>query len=128
MTETVEVSRTGVRLRLRKQIKPGTVLYLTFPLPSKLRSSWLRRAELQRLRFVRRVEPPRKGVRFVGVEFIGEHPPTGFLDKPWTVFRPKQWGGRDRRRPDRHEQIEHITIDYFDESMAYRAKRQRLRT
>ena len=38
MTETVEVSRTGVRLQLRKQIKPGTVLYLTFPLPSKLRS------------------------------------------------------------------------------------------
>ena len=117
MTETVEVSRTGVLLRLRKQIKPGTVLYLTFPLPSKLRAHGFAEQSYNVYGFVRRVEPPRKGVRSVGVEFIGEHPPSGFLDKPWSVFRPKQWGGRDRRRPDRHEQIEHITIDYFDESM-----------
>jgi hypothetical protein len=56
-------------------------------------------------------------VRVVGLEFIGATPPTGFLDKPWAVFRPRSWGGNDRRRPIRHPQIENVRIDYFDESM-----------
>jgi hypothetical protein len=117
MAETIEVNRTGVRLRLRKRVKPGRVLYLTLPLPSKLRAHGFAEQSYNVYALVRRVEPPQQGVRAVGVEFIGEHPPAGFLDKPWAVFRPKKWGGNDRRRPDRHKQIETVRIDYFDESM-----------
>lgn len=117
MTETMDVSRTGARLRLRRRVKHGTVLYLTLPLPSKLRAHGFAEQSYHVYALVRRVEPPKQGVRALGVEFIGEHPPAGFLEKPWATFRPRNWGGGDRRRPDRHEQIEKVRIDYFDESM-----------
>jgi hypothetical protein len=38
MAETVDVSRTGLRLRMRSPVLQGNVLYLTLPLPAKLRS------------------------------------------------------------------------------------------
>ena len=55
---------------------------------------------------------------------IGQHPPTGFLDKPWATFRARTWGGNERRRPDRYEQIENVRIDYFDESMHLLAREE----
>lgn len=117
MAQTIDVSRTGVKLRLRRRVKHGTVLYVTLPLPTKLRAHGFAEQSYNVYTLVRRVEPPKQGVRAVGVEFIGEHPPAGFLDKPWAVFRPKKWGGNDRRRPDRQEQVEKVRIEYFDESM-----------
>jgi hypothetical protein len=117
MTETIEVSRTGVRLRLRKPVRQGTVLYLTLPLPTKLRAHGFAEQSYNVYTLVQRVEPPRQGIRAVGVEFIGAHPPKGFIDKPWAVFRPRKWGGSDRRRPDREVHIEKVRIEYFDESM-----------
>lgn len=117
MAETIDVSRTGVKLRLRRRVKHGTVLYVTLPLPTKLRAHGFAEQSYNVYTLVRRVEPPKQGVRAVGVEFIGEHPPAGFLDKPWAVFRPRKWGGNDRRRPDRQEQVEKVRIEYFDESM-----------
>jgi hypothetical protein len=117
MAETIDVNRTGLRLRLRKRVKPGTVLYLTLPLPSKLRSHGFAEQSYNVYTLIRRVDPPRQGVRVVGVEFIGENPPAGYLKKPWAVFRPIRWGGSERRRPHRCAQIERVRIDYFDESM-----------
>ena len=117
MTETIDVSRTGVRLRLRRRVKQGTVLYITLPLPTKLRAHGFAEQSYNVYTLVRRVEPPRQGVRAIGVEFIGEHPPAGFLDKPWSVFRPRSWGGHERRRPNREKQVENVRIEYFDESM-----------
>ena len=117
MTETIDVGRTGVRLRLRRRVKHGTVLYITLPLPTKLRAHGFAEQSYNVYTLVRRVEPPRQGVRAIGVEFIGEHPPAGFLDKPWAVFRPRSWGGHERRRPNREKQAEKVRIEYFDESM-----------
>ena len=117
MTETIDVSRTGVRLRLRRRVKHGTVLYITLPLPAKLRAHGFAEQSYNVYTLVRRVEPPRQGVRAIGVEFIGEHPPAGYLDKPWAVFRPRSWGGHDRRRPNREQHAEKVRIEYFDESM-----------
>jgi hypothetical protein len=117
MTETVDMSRTGVRLRLRRPVRYGTVLYLTLPLPTKLRAHGFAEQSYNVYALVRRIEPSKQGVRAVGVEFIGEHPPAGFLDKPWSVFRSKKWGGTERRRSNRVEQVEKIRIEYFDESM-----------
>ncbi len=117
MTETIDVSRTGLRLRLHRRVMPGTMLYLTLPLPSKLRAHGFAEQGYNVYGLVRRVEPAKHGIRAVGVEFIGEHPPAGFLDEPWAVFRPRKWGGNERRRPDRYDHIESVMIEYFDESM-----------
>ncbi|MEK6320292.1 MAG: PilZ domain-containing protein [Acidobacteriota bacterium] len=117
MTETIDVSRTGVRLRLRRRVKHGSVLFLTLPLPAKLRSHGFTDQSYNVYTLVRRVETPKQGVRAIGVEFLGEHPPKGFLDKPWAIFRSNRWGGNERRRPDREERAETVSIEYFDESM-----------
>lgn len=117
MTETIDVSRTGVRLRLRRRVKYGTVLFVTLPLPSKLRSHGFAEQTYNVYTLVRRVEPPRQGIRAIGVEFLGEHPPNGFLEKPWGVFRVKRWNGNERRRFQREELSEAVSIEYFDESM-----------
>jgi len=117
MTQTIDVSRTGARLRLRRRVEHGTVLHVTLPLPTKLRTHGFAEQSHNVYALVRRVEPPKQGVRAVGVEFIGERPPPGFLDKPWAVFRSKRWDGNNRRRENRHEQVEKVTIEYFDESM-----------
>jgi hypothetical protein len=117
MTQTIDVSRTGVRLRLSRRVKHGTVLFLTFPLPSKLRSHGFSEQSYNVYTLVRRIEPTKQGVRAVGVEFLGEHPPTGFLDKPWAIFRSNKWGGSERRRRHRAERRERVTLEYFDESM-----------
>jgi hypothetical protein len=124
MAQTVDVSRTGISLRLRKRVKPGTVLYVTLPLPNKLRAHGFAEQSYNVYTLIRRVEPARQGSRAVGVEFIGAHPPAGFLDKPWAAFRPGRWGGSERRRPDREEQIEQIRIDYLDESMGLLAQEE----
>jgi len=117
MTETIDVSRTGVRLRLRKPVRHGTVVYLTLPLPGKLRAHGFSEQSYNAYALVRRIEPSKQGSRVVGVEFIGEHPPAGFLDRPWSVFRPRKWAGSERRRPNRDEEIHKVRIEYFTESM-----------
>jgi twitching motility two-component system response regulator PilH len=66
---------------------------------------------------VRRVEPTKKGARVVAVEFVGEHPPRGYLDKPWAVFQTKTWAGKDRRRKPRRNCSEVVWLEYFSESM-----------
>jgi hypothetical protein len=55
-------------------------------------------------------------MREVGLEFLGEHPPSGFLERPWAVFR-KAWGGGERRRAPRVPRTEIVTVEYFSESM-----------
>lgn len=117
MTETIDVSRTGVRLRLRRPVRHGTVLYLTLPLPGKLRAHGFSEQSYNVYTLVRRIEPSKQGSRVVGVEFIGEHPPAGFLEKPWSVFRPRKWAGSERRRPNRDEEVHKVRIEYFTEDM-----------
>jgi hypothetical protein len=122
MTETIDVSRTGVNLRMRRNVRHGAVLYLTLPLPSKLRGHGYAEPTYNVYALVRRVDPPRNGSRLVGLEFLGEHPPMGYLDKPWSSFQTRKWGGNNRRRRDRREQVEVIAIEYFNESMQLVAK------
>jgi hypothetical protein len=63
------------------------------------------------------VEPPREGAREVSLEFLGEHPPAGFLDKPWAKFRTKNWNGSERRRAPRIKRAERVRIEYLSEAM-----------
>lgn len=117
MAETVDVSRTGLQLRLRKRVSCGTVLYLTLPYPMKLRSHGFAAPSYNVYALVRRIGPPKNGARLLGMEFIGEHPPTGYLEKPWAAFRTHKWAGAERRRAARFERVELIRLEYLTEDM-----------
>lgn len=117
MTETIDVSRTGLTLRLRRRLRLGMVLYLALPLPTKLRSHGYTDPGYNVYALVRRVEPPRNGVRIVSFEFLGEHPPAGYLERPWAVFRTKKWFGSERRRASRMERSEPVRLEFLTESM-----------
>ena len=118
MTETLDVSRTGVRLRLNRPVRHGMVLYLSLPLPAKLRSHGFADSSYNVYALVRRIEPPKKGVRYVGLEFIGEHPPPGYLERPWATFRTKRWAGNERRRAPRIERAEAVRIEYISAALS----------
>ena len=124
MTETVDVSRTGLTLRLRRRVRHGMVLYITLPLPTKLRSHGYTDPGYNVYALVRRVEPPKKGVRVVGFEFLGEHPPAGYLERPWAVFRTKKWVGTERRRASRIERSELVRLEFLTESMESLAREE----
>src|SRR5581483_2030585 len=115
MTESVDVSRTGVLIRVSHRVLHNTVLQLTLPLPLKLRAHGFTEATYNVYGIVRRVVPLNEGVRAVGVEFIGEHPPPGYLDKPWAVCRTKQWLGINRRRYPRHDRTEPAGVEFLTE-------------
>jgi hypothetical protein len=117
MTETVDVSRTGLTLKLRKRMRHGMIVYITLPYPIKLRSHGYSDSTYNVYALVRRVEPPRKGSRMIGLEFLGEHPPAGYLDRPWAVFRTKKWNGTERRRVARVERSEMVRLEYFTDEM-----------
>ena len=116
MGETIDVSRTGARLHLRKRVRQGTVLFLTLPLPTKLRAHGFSEQGYNVYALIRTVDPPRKGLRAVGVEFLGERPPAGFLEKPWAIYRAKRGSAVERRRHRREERAEAVSVEYLDEN------------
>jgi len=116
MTETIDVSRTGARLRLHRRVKPGTVIFLTLPMPTKLRAHGLAEQSYNVYALIRVVDPPSNGSREVGVEFLGEHPPAGFIEKPWAIYRARRKGANERRRHRREESNEAVVIEYLDET------------
>ena len=112
--ETVNVSRTGISLRLNRQVRHGLVVMLSLPLPVNLRNYGLTELNYTIYAIVRRVQPAKGGERCVGLEFVGEHPPAAFANKPWTLFRTKNWQGANRRRHPRRDCNDIITLEYFD--------------
>ena len=117
VTKTIDVSRIGVALRMRRQIKHGLVVHVTLPLPTKLRSHGFSEAGYNMYAIVRRVEPLVDGMRVVGLEFIGANPPADYLYKPWATFRTQKWNGPDRRREPRQKRSEPVAVEYLDQTM-----------
>ena len=117
ITKTIDVSRIGVALRLRRHIRTGAVVHVTMPLPMKLRSHGFSDAGYNMFAIVRRAEPLIDGLRIVGLEFIGATPPGDYLYKPWATFRTPKWKGPDRRREPREERNEAVAVEYLDEAM-----------
>jgi CheY-like chemotaxis protein len=115
--ETIDVSRTGLTLSLSRRVRHRTIVHLSLPLPTRLRNHGYAEPDYNVYALVRRVEPVKKGKRVVGFEFVGEHPPMGYLDKPWATFQSKSWNGLERRRKDREERSDIIWVEYFTESM-----------
>lgn len=117
VTKTIDVSRIGVALRMRRRVKHGLVAHITLPLPTKLRSHGFSEQGYNMYAIVRRVEPLTDGMRVVGLEFIGASPPADYLHKPWATFRTQQWNGSDRRREPRAEHAEAVAVEFLDELM-----------
>jgi curved DNA-binding protein CbpA len=117
VTKTINVSRMGVAVWLRREVRHGLVVHITLPLPTKLRSHGFSEAGYNMYAIVRRVEPLIEGRRVVGLEFIGATPPTDFLHKPWSTFRTQKWAGPDRRREPRERRAEPVAVEYLDETM-----------
>jgi EAL domain-containing protein (putative c-di-GMP-specific phosphodiesterase class I) len=115
MSKTIDVSRTGVTLKLNKRVKHGMVLHAVLPLPIKLRSHGYSDSSFRVYAIVRRIDPAVAGQRTVALEFVGEEPPSGYLEKPWAVFREKSWKGVARRREPREESSDIVTVEYLNE-------------
>ena len=116
VAKTVDVGRMGVAVRMQRRVRNGAVVHITLPLPTKLRNHGFSDPGYNMYAIVRRAEPEEGGLRLVGLEFIGNHPPAGYLDKPWATFRTQKWTGLDRRREDRVDRIEPVVIEYLDEN------------
>jgi hypothetical protein len=93
------------------------VVHVTLPLPLKLRSHGFSEPGYNMYAIVRRVELAEDGFRVVGLEFLGAHPPGGYLYNPWATFRTQQWAGAERRREPRVERAEPVMIHFLNESM-----------
>lgn len=117
VTKTINVSRMGIAVCMRKHVKHGLVVHITLPLPTKLRSHGFAEAGYNMYAIVRRVEPLIDGRRVVGLEFIGASPPNDYLHKPWLTFRTQKWNGADRRREPREKRAEPVAVEYLDETM-----------
>jgi hypothetical protein len=115
MAETINVGRFGVAMRMHKRVRRGTVLHLSLPLPAKLRSYGYSDPSFSVWAIVRRVEPLCDGIREVGVEFIGERPPAGFLQSPGRIYRNRNWDGAERRRETRQAVNERVKLEFLDE-------------
>lgn len=116
VAETVDVARLGLGVRIRRNIRFGTIVHLMVPMPLKLRTHGYSDPGYSVFALVRRVEPQDDGTRIVGLEFLGEHPPAGYLEKPWAVFRTRQWTGSERRRGEREPRTETVVLHYLDNS------------
>ena len=90
IARTVEISRTGVSLRMRRGVARGCVLQLTLPMPAELRQHDHADTAYETFAIVRRVEPVIDSVADGGiqidVDFLGRRPPVGYLSKPWAIF------------------------------------------
>jgi curved DNA-binding protein CbpA len=114
--KTIDVSRMGVAVQIKKRVRHGMVLHITLPLPTKFRSHGFSEPGYNMYAIVRRVEPAVEGIIVAGLEFLGAHPPAGYLHKPWAAFRTQKWAGPDRRREPRFERAEPIVIEYLDDA------------
>jgi hypothetical protein len=114
--QSVDVSRAGACILLRRRVRVGNVLYLRMPMPTVLRAHEYIDQTYGAYAIVRWIRAPRDGFRLAGIEFIGELPPLGFRERPWATFHVGTWDGAERRAEPRESVSEAIEIEYFDES------------
>jgi hypothetical protein len=117
VAKTVDASRMGVSVLMNRRVKMGTVVHLRMPLPVKLRTHGYAEAGYTVYAIVRRCDPPANGMRITGLEFVGEHPPAGYLQKPWAKFVSEKWTGPDRRLEARRERSESVVVQYVNDAM-----------
>ena len=113
MAQTINVNRLGISILTSRRMVHGRVVHLTLPLPVKLRNHGHADPSYNVYAIIRRVEPPNNGLRVVGLEFLSEHPPRGYLDSPWRPFRTTKWMGPDRRHETRRPCSQPVEVVYL---------------
>lgn len=114
-TLTVDVSRGGALLRLRRSANIGDIFHLTMPMPMKLRCHDYFNASYCVYAMVRRIEPSLKGLVLAGVEFLGEHPTGDFSGSGWDD--QPEGIENERRDSPRRKQTKVVNVEYFDKSL-----------
>jgi PilZ domain-containing protein len=115
MTTCEDTSRGGARFPVRRPLTPGQVLFLSLPLPRKLRKYALADTSYRVYALVRSVRREASGTR-VGVKFLGQKPPPGYEQKPGALyFLPTD------ARPEPAERRRDPRVDVF---LTLRIKRQ----
>ncbi|HWX40611.1 MAG TPA: PilZ domain-containing protein [Blastocatellia bacterium] len=117
MTQTIDVSRLGVALKIQTRVRHGLVIHLSMPFPVKLRNHGHADSTYNVYAIVRQIEPARGSSRIVRLEFLGKEPPRGYFDKPWASFRTTNRSGAKRRREPRVNRTEPVRIEYLNESL-----------
>lgn len=113
--ETIDISRTGLQLRGDLPLRHGNVVHLNLVLPTALRSHGINDPSYNVYAIARRIGPLENGVRVIGVEFLGQHPPAGYMDRPWATYRTDSWKGVERRREVRDDRSEVVSVKYLNE-------------
>ncbi len=114
ITKALDVSRTNLRFKLHQKPPIGIVLYLSFPMPWRLRQYAHSDPTYRVYTIVRRVEELKDKSFDVGVEFIGEQPPATYLTKPWAIYKATAPKTDDRRKAPRFSATHAIWVEYYD--------------
>ncbi|HXG91652.1 MAG TPA: PilZ domain-containing protein [Blastocatellia bacterium] len=117
VAQTINVSQSGVAVSMRHRVRSGMVLHLSLPLPVRLRRHGHDEPNYKVYALVRHIERGKDGMRTVGLEFMGENPPEGYLTKPWARFRAPSWTGGERRREPRVSLSKTAQVEFLDETM-----------
>ncbi len=114
ISKAIDVSRTSLHFKLHHQPTVGLVLYLSFPMPWRLRQYSHSDPTYRVYTIVRRVGELKDNTYDVGVEFIGEHPPAAYQTKPWAVYKSAMPKSDERRKAPRFSASHAIWIEYYD--------------
>ncbi|HEX4950590.1 MAG TPA: PilZ domain-containing protein [Blastocatellia bacterium] len=113
VSRVLDVSRVGASFNLKRDVTPGLILYLSFPMPWKLRQ-YAHSDPSYKIYAITRSSLPQSNQQYrVGVEFFGQTPPQTYVEKPWTIFSTSDWKGQDRRRAVRKNLKEPIWVEYY---------------
>lgn len=113
MSRIVDVSLVGASFNLKQDIVSGLILYLSFPMPWKLRQYAHSDPSYKVYAVTRNSIPlPTREYR-IGVEFLGPKPPQTYVEKPWTIFDSSVWRGQERRRSIRKNIKEPVWVEYY---------------
>lgn len=114
MTQSVDVSVSGVLLRLGMPVRKGVILNLSMPMPMTLRSHGFFESTYDVYAIVRRIEYYDEKSSLIGIEFLGEQPPDSYFGKPWATFDTGALELAERRQTPRKKRIKPIYLEYFD--------------
>ena len=117
MTQSVDVSVSGARLRLATPVQKGMIFKLSMPMPMTLRSYAFSDNSYDIYAIVRHPDIAAEGGSLIGLEFLGEQPPPGYFDKPWGIFQAKPLTIDERRKSPRKKGIKPFQIEYFDSEL-----------
>jgi curved DNA-binding protein CbpA len=115
LTQSVDVSRGGVLLKLHRMVEEDNILYLTMPLPVKLRNYDYFDTSYSVYAIVRWAHHPEEGVWLAGLEFLGEQPVYNRSSNVWDSAIQ----AIDSNNIPLKKKSKVVSIEYFNQSLDY---------